>query len=108
MSILSLITYMADYRHNRRDESRFKNSQLLRLSYKRTWLMTATIEELKVFIKTPICGDFHIKISVSHTNFYISQYKNQYSQCQRKNISLITPLKEFDICGILLVRYQNI
>ncbi|SLM31557.1 hypothetical protein MTBBW1_350048 [Desulfamplus magnetovallimortis] len=28
------ITYMADVRHNRRNESRFKNSYLLRLSYK--------------------------------------------------------------------------
>ncbi|SLM27594.1 hypothetical protein MTBBW1_1040051 [Desulfamplus magnetovallimortis] len=28
------ITYLADDSHNRKDESRFKNSQLLRLSYK--------------------------------------------------------------------------
>ncbi|SLM33052.1 hypothetical protein MTBBW1_850040 [Desulfamplus magnetovallimortis] len=28
------ITYMADARHNRRDEIRFKNSHLRRLSYK--------------------------------------------------------------------------
>ncbi|SLM28069.1 hypothetical protein MTBBW1_1240002 [Desulfamplus magnetovallimortis] len=31
---LIIITYMVDYRHNRRDESRFKNSLLPRLSYK--------------------------------------------------------------------------
>ncbi|SLM32583.1 hypothetical protein MTBBW1_760047 [Desulfamplus magnetovallimortis] len=29
-----LITNMADSHHNRKDESRFKNSHLLRLSYK--------------------------------------------------------------------------
>ncbi|SLM29687.1 hypothetical protein MTBBW1_1940014 [Desulfamplus magnetovallimortis] len=46
------ITYMADSRHNRRDESRFKNSHLLRLSYKRTWRIAATIEEMKVVLKT--------------------------------------------------------
>ncbi|SLM33022.1 hypothetical protein MTBBW1_850010 [Desulfamplus magnetovallimortis] len=51
---------MADSRHNRSVESLYKNSHLLRLSYKRTWLMTATIEGMKVFIKTAICGDFHI------------------------------------------------
>ncbi|WP_080805343.1 hypothetical protein [Desulfamplus magnetovallimortis] len=31
------ITYMADFCHNRRDESRFKNRLLPRLSYKHTW-----------------------------------------------------------------------
>ncbi|SLM28054.1 hypothetical protein MTBBW1_1230025 [Desulfamplus magnetovallimortis] len=41
---------MADVRHNRRNESRFKNSYLLRLSYKRRWRITATIEGMKVFI----------------------------------------------------------
>ncbi|SLM33039.1 hypothetical protein MTBBW1_850027 [Desulfamplus magnetovallimortis] len=43
---------MADSRHNRRDESRFKNSHLLRLSYKRTWRIHAIIEEMKVVLKT--------------------------------------------------------
>ncbi|SLM32396.1 hypothetical protein MTBBW1_690003 [Desulfamplus magnetovallimortis] len=33
------------------------------LSYKRTWRITATIERLKVFIKTATCGDFHIKFT---------------------------------------------
>ncbi|SLM32694.1 hypothetical protein MTBBW1_80032 [Desulfamplus magnetovallimortis] len=54
------ITYMADDRHNRRDESLYENSHLRGLSYKHTWQISATIEGMKVFMKTAICGDFHI------------------------------------------------
>ncbi|SLM29300.1 hypothetical protein MTBBW1_1740030 [Desulfamplus magnetovallimortis] len=43
---------MADDSHNRKDESRFKNSQLLRLSYNGHGGITATIEEMKVVLKT--------------------------------------------------------
>ncbi|SLM32753.1 hypothetical protein MTBBW1_80094 [Desulfamplus magnetovallimortis] len=38
------ITYMADSRHNRRDESRFKNSHLLRLSYKTQFIIDTFIK----------------------------------------------------------------
>ncbi|SLM27989.1 hypothetical protein MTBBW1_1210029 [Desulfamplus magnetovallimortis] len=41
---------MADSRHNRKDESRFKNRLLPRLSYKRTWWVLVTIEEINIFV----------------------------------------------------------
>ncbi|SLM29393.1 hypothetical protein MTBBW1_1790018 [Desulfamplus magnetovallimortis] len=54
------ITYMADVRHNRRNESRFKNSYLLRLSYKRPWQTHLPQRSMKV-LRTLKDGDFLIK-----------------------------------------------
>ncbi|SLM29510.1 hypothetical protein MTBBW1_1850012 [Desulfamplus magnetovallimortis] len=45
-----LITYMADARHNRRDESRFKNSYLLRLSYKTPMFVDASQRNMKIVL----------------------------------------------------------
>ncbi|SLM30137.1 hypothetical protein MTBBW1_2130032 [Desulfamplus magnetovallimortis] len=47
---LFIITYMADYRHNRRDESLYENRYLRGLSYKILMIARASQRWMKVFI----------------------------------------------------------
>ncbi|SLM28075.1 hypothetical protein MTBBW1_1250006 [Desulfamplus magnetovallimortis] len=49
---------MADSRHNRRDESRFKNSYLLRLSYKTPMFADASQLNMKVVVYQQVTETF--------------------------------------------------
>ncbi|SLM30037.1 hypothetical protein MTBBW1_2090001 [Desulfamplus magnetovallimortis] len=71
---------MADDSHNRKDESRFKNRLLPRLSYKSTWRITAKIEGMKVVFKTGCYGDFHITYMADyrHNRRDESRFKNSH------------------------------